>query len=185
MRAILCLAGMQICLRHEPLLENPAKSLGKLSGKRYCEITSEKLLASRPSVKSVRQRAPKRNQQRVLMHICLYLRKLRRLCYAMLVMMQKQKLQTCARLQVYPGRRPIRPTTAAEAGEREYCYRSHSEWALLDALHSQLDHLSAHERRKRLRHLQVSLCTCQHDTQMQSCIEDRRIWAQCIVSNIN
>ena len=93
----------------------------------------------------------------------------------MMMMVQKQKLQTCARLQVYPGRCPVRPTTAAEAGEREYCYRSHSEWALLDVLHSQLDHLSAHERRKRLRHLQVSLCASKHDVQMQTYIEDGRI----------
>lgn len=67
--------------------------------------------------------------------------------------MQVQKL--CASKQGYAGACPPRPTVAAEAIEREYCYRLHSEWPLLDALHAQLDHLSAHERKKRLRLLQV------------------------------
>ena len=67
--------------------------------------------------------------------------------------MQKQKV--CTQIKAIPGRCPPRPTTAAEVGERDYCYRLHSEWALIDALHAQLDHLSDHERRKRLRLLQV------------------------------
>lgn len=67
--------------------------------------------------------------------------------------MQVQKL--CASKQGYAGACPPRPAVAAEALEREYCYRLHSEWPLLDALHAQLDHLSAHERKKRLRLLQV------------------------------
>ena len=66
---------------------------------------------------------------------------------------QVQKL--CAYKQGYAGAHPPQQTIAAETNEREYCYRLHSEWPLLDALHAQLDHLSIHERRKRLRLLQV------------------------------
>ena len=62
----------------------------------------------------------------------------------------------CMFKQGYAGARPPPQTVAAETIEREYCYRLHSEWPLLDALHAQLDHLSTHERRKRLRLLQVS-----------------------------
>ena len=71
-------------------------------------------------------------------------------------LLQKQRTSSCPRLLVLPGRRPVRPTTAAEAGERDYCYRAHSEWALLEALHAQLDHLTVHERRQRIRLLQAS-----------------------------
>ncbi|KAK9868060.1 hypothetical protein WJX84_009631 [Apatococcus fuscideae] len=49
-----------------------------------------------------------------------------------------------------------RPTSAAERGEHEYCYRLHSDWGLLDSLHAQLDHLDAHERHRRLRLLQAT-----------------------------
>ncbi|KAK9841722.1 hypothetical protein WJX74_010881 [Apatococcus lobatus] len=65
-----------------------------------------------------------------------------------------QKL--CVYKQGYAGARPPQQAVAADTIEREYCYRLHSEWPLLDALHAQLDHLSTHERRKRLQLLQAT-----------------------------